>query len=387
MVEKKRAFEFTCSIQVVKPTDGHWGSRDILENGTEIWNGMVGQLSHREADICGASLTMSEERSRVVDFSVGILEDIASIHMIHPSVLGRQVSGGVNLMVYFSVFSSAAWVAIFAMSLTSAFVYAITQLLQSDLKMFSFLAFINSSFLGLHDIFVSIIQRKSETGESTEFLSSKILLISTSAMSYIVYVYYGGDLTATMTAGTISATFKSLQDVLDSEYKFYMLDGSIEYDNFKHAQKGSVRKKLHDGKLEVMYFEDFFNAQEERPTKAVYFGSKFMELENDKFIFLNNFDDRVVSQLAFAFPKSSDLTMLFNYHIKKIIQTGMLRKLKLKWIEGNKPVEQTHRIFSEDAITLGYNNLFFPMLVMLFGIVAGAAVLIVERIISEQKHN
>eukprot|EP00095_Tigriopus_kingsejongensis_P003977 maker-scaffold310_size212938-snap-gene-1.21 protein:Tk03977 transcript:maker-scaffold310_size212938-snap-gene-1.21-mRNA-1 annotation:"hypothetical protein BRAFLDRAFT_85341" len=55
--------------------DGNWGIND--ENGT--WNGMVGMLVRNESDVCLSYLSVSLERSQVIDFSVTVVMDYMTL--------------------------------------------------------------------------------------------------------------------------------------------------------------------------------------------------------------------------------------------------------------------------------------------------------------------
>ena len=99
-----KRYKETCnlchSLKTVQPEDGQWGTKVGTKadgsNGSE-WTGMVGELSKGRADLCGATLTMTQDRLEAVDFSIGILEDVTSIFMIDPSKSGGyQVSSEVG---------------------------------------------------------------------------------------------------------------------------------------------------------------------------------------------------------------------------------------------------------------------------------------------------
>ncbi len=49
-----------------------------------------------------------------------------------------------------------------------------------------------------------------------------------------------------------------------------------------------------------------------------------------------------------------------------------------KWLLESRPEDRSHRIFQEEAVVLGYENLVFPILIISAGIAAALAVLVVE---------
>ncbi|CDS37723.1 Glutamate receptor ionotropic kainate 2 [Echinococcus multilocularis] len=60
------ALEFNYTVHPV--TDGNYGTAKII-NGQEVWDGIIGQLQFRKADLAVAMLTISYERERVIDFT------------------------------------------------------------------------------------------------------------------------------------------------------------------------------------------------------------------------------------------------------------------------------------------------------------------------------
>ncbi|VDD75947.1 unnamed protein product [Mesocestoides corti] len=60
------ALEFNYTVHPV--TDGNYGTATKV-NGQEVWDGIIGQLQFRKADLAVAMLTISYERERVIDFT------------------------------------------------------------------------------------------------------------------------------------------------------------------------------------------------------------------------------------------------------------------------------------------------------------------------------
>ena len=52
------------------PKDGKWGTHNA---STGSWDGIVGELGHREIDIAAAPYVITKERTAVFDFSEPIL--------------------------------------------------------------------------------------------------------------------------------------------------------------------------------------------------------------------------------------------------------------------------------------------------------------------------
>ncbi len=74
----------------------------------------------------------------------------------------------------------------------------------------------------------------------------------------------------------------------------------------------------------------------------------------------------------------SEFRDAFNYHILKMAQSGVLDKILHKWLQKRKPADRSGKIFVEEPVSLGYDNLFFVVLVLLSGIGLALGMVAVE---------
>ncbi|NWX11945.1 NMDE3 protein, partial [Aegotheles bennettii] len=76
-----------------------------------VWNGMIGEVYYERADMAIGSLTINEERSEIVDFSVPFVETGIS-------VMVARSNGTVSPSAFLEPYSPAVWVMMFVMCLT-----------------------------------------------------------------------------------------------------------------------------------------------------------------------------------------------------------------------------------------------------------------------------
>ncbi|XP_051959124.1 glutamate receptor ionotropic, NMDA 2C-like [Xyrauchen texanus] len=76
-----------------------------------VWNGMIGEVFYHRADMAIGSLTINEERSEIVDFSVPFVETGIS-------VMVARSNGTVSPSAFLEPYSPAVWVMMFVMCLT-----------------------------------------------------------------------------------------------------------------------------------------------------------------------------------------------------------------------------------------------------------------------------
>ncbi|NWH71460.1 NMDE4 protein, partial [Piaya cayana] len=99
-----RSVGFTYDLYLV--TNGKHGKK--IDG---VWNGMVGEVFYRRADMAIGSLTINEERSEIIDFSVPFVETGIS-------VMVSRSNGTVSPSAFLEPYSPAVWVMMFVMCLT-----------------------------------------------------------------------------------------------------------------------------------------------------------------------------------------------------------------------------------------------------------------------------
>ncbi|XP_025858886.2 glutamate receptor ionotropic, NMDA 2A [Vulpes vulpes] len=98
-----RTVKFTYDLYLV--TNGKHGKK--VNN---VWNGMIGEVVYHRAVMAVGSLTINEERSEVVDFSVPFVETGIS-------VMVSRSNGTVSPSAFLEPFSASVWVMMFVMLL------------------------------------------------------------------------------------------------------------------------------------------------------------------------------------------------------------------------------------------------------------------------------
>uniref|UniRef100_A0A3Q3KJI4 Glutamate receptor n=1 Tax=Monopterus albus TaxID=43700 RepID=A0A3Q3KJI4_MONAL len=99
-----RTIKFSFDLYLV--TNGKHGK---LVRG--VWNGMIGEVVYKRADMAIGSLTINEERSEIIDFSVPFVETGIS-------VMVARSNGTVSPSAFLEPYSPAVWVMMFVMCLT-----------------------------------------------------------------------------------------------------------------------------------------------------------------------------------------------------------------------------------------------------------------------------
>ena len=99
-------------------------------------------------------------------------------------------------------------------------------------------------------------------------------------------------------------------------------------------------------------------------------------LGNDSFQILP-LRDAIVYDSFLAFQKDSELTKLFNFHIAKMRQSGVLDLMVKKYLE-----RDDFRGKNEVA-ALGFDNVLFPFLMLSIGGILGLKFCVLEKVFKE----
>ena len=162
-------------------------------------------------------------------------------------------------------------------------------------------------------------------------------------------------------------------------YEVVLLGGSYWEDLLKLAPHGTSRRRYYDAKIrDNPSATDFETAQEliDRTLSSPRTVMWDMSLLADKRMKALNILDSSVSPGAFAYQKGSEFRGLFNYHLMKMKEAGILDIINSDYLP-----EPPLVIGVADANPLGYDNLIFPAIVLSFGGFGALIIMALERVI------
>jgi hypothetical protein len=181
---------------------------------------MVGQLAEGSADVATGAVAETEDRRSVADFSLAFFNDYTTLTVALAS--GRRAP--VDAAVFLLVFRLPPWVALLTALMSVTLVHAAVEASVGD-KMPRRESSVELSLApvgaggatwvkglgdGLVKLFLAVIQRGPELPRLSS-LSSKVLFLTVHALGFLIFTYYTGDLTATMTSGNRLPGIKSFQ--------------------------------------------------------------------------------------------------------------------------------------------------------------------------------
>ena len=107
--------------------------------------------------------------------------------------------------------------------------------------------------------------------------------------------------------------------------------------------------------------------------KTIFFTNIVPFMSDERIISYEDIMERVASYGSFALQKNSEFKQMFDYHLMKARQSGLLGLTIDKWLREGKP-DPGSSVFNDEATPLGFDNLLFMVLVVSAG--AGASVLV-----------
>ncbi len=364
------SMNFTVSHYV--PPDKELGILKRLENGTQYWSGIFGELDKKQADMSVMGLAMSNTRTQIMDFTFSVLMETATL------ILGRKMlsDGNINARAFVKVFSIELWIFVAFLALLCGFCYFVSHVVHKK-NMGS----VSHKLHGFVVVGLTFLQLGTRVGKR---MSDKVLYMSCFVMCIFVFEGYTAQLTAGMTVGMPKVGLKSFDDIISEQYKITILQGSRADTFFKNAKEGTSvhevnKNHLDRMKLYSMTIDEVVTLLNLNPKSGFFLSTFFFLNHQDEVKAVMDFAGRDDKPLHISLQKDSELKAAFDYHILKMRRSGLLERLRNKWIEGAKPKDRSDRIFEQDIVVLSFENLFLPASIMAWGIISALVIATIEK--------
>lgn len=377
-VQSQLAELLNFQIQYSLTPDGQFGAQN--PNGT--WNGMIGMLEQRNTDMVISGLTVTHSRAQAIDFSFVLLEEPISLVM-------RQPDGQVfNVWAFLVVFDLLAWITfaitiiVLAVALMLIATFGYDKLHDpEDSERFDVLN-------GMAFVVIAMLQR--EYPISRVKASTKILVLVVFYFSFLFYAYYTAVMTSAMTVLEPAIKIRSFYDVRENGIQTVTLKGSSIETQLQEAPPDSPLYEIyHEDMLDNPdAFHDSFpsllNAILSDGTKAMFGPVLAISYSFDELIALN-LPDSFKSIVAMGLQKDSEFTKLFDYHILKMKQSGIMDYIHDKWFDKSMASLNNGDVLV--AYPLNYDNLLFPSLLLSLGVLLALALAVLEFLTSKLVYN
>ena len=228
----------------IETVGGKFERPKLLENGS--WTGLMGSIQRKEVDVLSMGMGINLQRSYVVDFPIST--DRQAITLIAAIPKGAAP----NMWVYVRVFGIYQWM-IFLILLTCLGVaLSLLNVFSKDemerelrtergVSKFNQLKTLASSFAL---VYLYAIQMGDHT--SSRQTALRLLTITASMLTFLMFVYYTGDITSEMTSGPAEIPIRTFEDVIHHKYKVIAIS---DYDRrVLQAAKPGTAKNIVQGR-------------------------------------------------------------------------------------------------------------------------------------------
>ena len=220
------------------------GKLNLTVTTTELkWDEYI--YDRKEADVHTTQVGISLDIDDSMDLLVPVSREPMTL------IAGKQRGTATNMWVYVNVFGAPQWALFFAFlillvigirtnaALTNAELATMFSLKRGHQKIYG----MDSALSCLALVCLYAIQM----GDHTNFkrLSGRILTMTTSLLTCLVFVYYAGDITAKMTSGAPEIPVKNFEDVIQHDYKVIVRKNSFPAWFLRSAKAESAKEKVY----------------------------------------------------------------------------------------------------------------------------------------------
>ena len=340
----------------------------MMENGS--WTGGIGVLQRKEADVVSVLMGMNPQRCSVIDCSLPTLRD--------PITLISSIPKGINMniWVYVRVFGVIQW-AIFLLLLIGCVILLI---LSHKRRNKGTESQENIVVEAITTMYLFTLQLGDHV--STKYLGTRLLMITASMLTLLMFVYYTTDITAEMTSGNNKIPVRTFEDVLYYDYEVVVPNEyyrSILASSEPGTAKYEVYKKyLENGTLGEWedIIADHKTLMYARSSSIVQAFTLVDDTKHDEMVALK-MDDSAHVMSAFGLQADSEFRELLNYYLLKEIEHGIMHRLDRRWYRAKYVKEQ---FGISEPQPLGYENVIFTFACLGIGILISLGMTFAELI-------
>eukprot|EP00063_Salmo_salar_P063881 XP_014038716.1 PREDICTED: glutamate receptor ionotropic, delta-2-like [Salmo salar] len=318
-----------------------------------VWNGMIGEVVGQRADMAIGSLTINEERSEVVDFSVPFVETGIS-------VMVSRSNGTVSPSAFLEPYSPAVWVMMFVMCLTvvavTVFIFEFFSPVGYNRSLSSGKKAGGSTFTIGKSVWLlwAIVFNNSVPVENPRGTTSKIMVLVWAFFAVIFLASYTANLAAFLTITRIENSIQSLQDLSKQTELPYgtVLDSAVYEQVRSKAMNPFERDPMYSQMWRMINRTGGAdnNVEESKEgIRKVKYGRfafvwdaavlEYMAINDEDCSFYTVGSNAPDRGYGFAMQHGSPYRDIFSQRILELQQNGDMDILKLKWWPRDSPCD------------------------------------------------
>ncbi|XP_041354538.1 glutamate receptor ionotropic, kainate 2-like isoform X2 [Gigantopelta aegis] len=371
------SYSLNFTYTLIEPPDGKYGS---IENGT--WNGLVGTIVRKDADMIMADISTTHLRSQVVDFSYPYNFDVATV------VVKRAADDSSSYLSYIQLYRWEVHVCIWS-SLILAFLFI------------KFIEWVNPFYrerrvagkgdhsTSIFHLFGALLKQGGRPIIAAS-QSRRLFLGTWWIFAIIMATIYSGNLIAFLTVRKLKLPFDTIAEMVSQDQYKWGTYGGSNYIEFFETSKDENFKKVAEG-FKRFPKEDpstLSTKAEEHRLKVLkgnycFIGGKpTLEFWVSQNCQLKLLSEGFYSLLyGISLPKNSPYTKLFSDEIISLHETGIMAMMKAKWWPRNQ-CNNDNRKFAKPIHLTDIQSAFY---VLVIGALLTIVILVLEVIYAKIK--
>ena len=376
---QENMFYFTDGLNVtIETVETPYEALEMSANGS--WGGEIGMLQRKEIDVASAGLGIKLNRLSVLDFT-------SPIHFDRITLIGAKPKAAeINIWVYVRVFGITQW-AIFV-GLMTGFTIALTLAYNTwNLDDEKGVSFQNNASKALATSYLFTLQ--SGDHPNVKLIGMKMLTLTASFLTLVIFIYYNGDITAEMTSGSSGIPIRNFGDVIRFGYSVFATS-PLYTSILSEAKPGSAKLKVYASMFEQFpyYYNNDPNFEHkklisepknlwltQKSTAAPTSDATMKEMALLSQLTTLNMDDLGYVQLALAVQKDSEFLEMFNYFLLKEFEHGVFNRLDREY---NSLLYRKEEYGMNEPQALGFNNIIFLFTGLGIGVSVALAIATLE---------
>ena len=362
--EVQRLTNFTYSMR--ESVDGNWGS--LSQDGLE-YDGIVGMLQRAEVDVCIAGLDMRAKRAAIaLDYSSAVIMDTCRIF-----VKSGSAELGLKYEEIFTVYSSPSWAGIAVLTIVATSALFATYHWEKCSR---------PLLTNLGDSFAQTSRALILKGHSRQpqLFGGKTVMMSVLLFGFFIFSLFRGGILSKLAVHIAHYPLADLADIPGTNLILGTIGGATTSSYFEDANRDSPQKKVwpivrrnlekdnesglkrvaEDDNFAFFMYENAGKASDLYPCQVSIVGPGYLKINE-----------------AFGFPRGSPLKDLFDYHLVRMRENGILYKIVAKWqMDNSLRVTCQHDIGSE----LGVGDLLGIFLILCSGLTLACVSVLLERL-------
>ena len=338
------------------------------------YNELIRTISMKKADIGIGIISITYDRSFLVDFSLSIKEERNSL--FYPKTRVK-----IKWMGYLRPFSADSWIAIILQVLITAFVIGVFSVISRDfISSNTFLPTVSRSLV--FSTYSAIAKRFPFEPKT---FTCRVAFLSISLAGFVLINLYKAMLGASLAIVKEHQPLSSMKDVLKSDYSIVTLGGTTQETYFTKADKASYLYKISEKKLISTQINTglnkdgilgmFWKSIESNDDVLIFFQEDYTYPHPELECRLSRIDERYMAVgTGFIFPKNWSYTKLFNVNILRMIEDGRVAQLKNKWLS-----TRSIRCEDNDIRPSSLHDIYPLVITLAFGGALSVILLFIER--------